>query len=225
VLRRDLAEGELNVSTGQKLIYTPDQLGSVRDVLDATTGNLVQSYDYTPYGAVARSNGSTPTDYQYAGLFAHPQSGLNFGTYRVQDGVTGRFLNRDLVRELAGPNLYSYVMANPVNWIDPLGLWPFGAPRSGFNFMGAHVPSYETVISQLSQALIKSGVCNSKGQADTIAKDIVDAIGWGDLGTAQSINNALNNGTPLTPGQLSSAKKFINQLPTGDQGPLNRLFH
>ena len=38
VLRRDMAEGELNVNTQQKLIYMPDQLGSVRDVLDGTTG-------------------------------------------------------------------------------------------------------------------------------------------------------------------------------------------
>jgi hypothetical protein len=38
VLKRDLPEGEYNASSGQKLVYMPDQLGSVRDVLDATTG-------------------------------------------------------------------------------------------------------------------------------------------------------------------------------------------
>ena len=122
VLRRDLAEGEYNVSTGQKLIYTTDQLGSVRDVLDGTTGNLIQSYDYSPYGAVARSNGSTQTDYSYGGLFYHQASGLNFAKYRVLDGVTGRWINRDPIREAAGPNLYAYVGANPLNEIDPSGL-------------------------------------------------------------------------------------------------------
>lgn len=124
MLRRDLPEGELNVSTSQKLIYMPDQLGSVRDVLDGDTGSLVQSYDYTPYGGVARSNGSTPTDYQYAGLFVHPQSGLSIATYRVQDGTTGRWLNRDLIKEIAGLNLYAYVTANPANYTDRLGLTP-----------------------------------------------------------------------------------------------------
>ena len=39
-IRRDLPEGEYNVSTGQMLVYMPDQLDSVRDVLDASTGNL-----------------------------------------------------------------------------------------------------------------------------------------------------------------------------------------
>ena len=122
VLKRDLPEGEYNVSTGQKLIYMPDQLGSVRDVLDATNGNLVQSYDYSPYGAVARSSGSTPTDYQYARLFGHPASLLNLSATRSQDGVTGRWQNRDRLKEVAGPNLYGYVKANPTNWIDQLGL-------------------------------------------------------------------------------------------------------
>ena len=127
VLRRDLTEGEYNVSSGQKLVYMPDQLASARDVIDASTGNLVQSYDYTPYGAVARSNGSTPTDYQYAGLFYHQASGLNFGTYRVQDGNTGRWLNRDPIKEYGGLSLYSYG-ASPIMGVDPYGLlqFPFG---------------------------------------------------------------------------------------------------
>jgi RHS repeat-associated protein len=121
-IRRDLPEGEYNVSSGQMLVYMPDQLGSVRDVLDASTGNLVESYDYTPYGAVARSNGSTPTDYQFAGLFAHPASGLNLSATRAQDGVTGRWLNRDPIREIGSINLYAYVKANPIMGIDPMGL-------------------------------------------------------------------------------------------------------
>jgi RHS repeat-associated protein len=122
VLRRDLAEGELNVSTSQKLVYMTDQIGSARDVLDATTGNLVQSYDYTPYGAVARSNGSTPTDYQYAGLMYHSASGLLMSATRFFDPVTGRWINRDPIREDAGPNLYAYTDANPIMWTDEEGL-------------------------------------------------------------------------------------------------------
>jgi RHS repeat-associated protein len=122
VLRRDLDEGEYNVSTGQKLIYMTDQLGSVRDVLGAASGSRVQSYDYTPYGGVARTNGSAPMDYEYAGLFKHPASTLNLSATRPQDGGTGRWLNRDPIREAGGVNLYGYVGANTINGIDPWGL-------------------------------------------------------------------------------------------------------
>lgn len=121
-IRRDLDEGEYNVSSGQKLIYMPDQLWSVRDVLDGTTGSLVQSYDFNPYGSQNRASGSTPTDYRFAGLFLHTQSALNFATYRAQDGGTGRFINRDPTRESGGIDLYAYVGADPINEFDPYGL-------------------------------------------------------------------------------------------------------
>ena len=122
VFKRDLTEGEYNFSSGQKLVYMPDQLRSVRDVIDASTGSLVQSFDYSPYGGIARSNGSTPLDYRYAGLFYHPTSGLNLATYRAQDGATGRWINRDPIRDAGGINLYAYSGAAPVWNIDTDGL-------------------------------------------------------------------------------------------------------
>jgi RHS repeat-associated protein len=122
VLRRDLDEGEFNVTTSQKLIYMPDQLGSVRDVLDGTSGTLVQSYDFNPYGSQNRASGAVPTDYRFAGLFLHTVSGLNLAKYRAQDGGTGRFISRDPIRELGGIDLYAYGLASPTNLIDPDGL-------------------------------------------------------------------------------------------------------
>ena len=123
VTRRDYAEGEQNVTTGQKLIYMQDQLGSVRDVIDGTSGALVAAYDYGPYGNVTRSWGTVTTDYQYAGLYAHVKSGLMLATYRALDPNTGRWINRDPIRERGGINLYSYSGGNPENRIDPLGLY------------------------------------------------------------------------------------------------------
>ncbi len=129
VLRRDMAEGELNVNTQQKLIYMPDQLGSVRDVLDGTTGSLVDAYDFAPYGSNDRSYGTTsPTDYRFAGLLLHTASGLNLGTYRALDGVTGRFINRDPLGFKGGIKLYVYTGSNPINRFDPLGLCPPQVP-------------------------------------------------------------------------------------------------
>jgi len=121
VLKRILPEGEFTVTGATKLVYMQDQLGSVRDVIDATTGTRVKSYDYTAYGKVARNNGTGDTDYRYAGLWYHPQSTLNLAKYRAQDGATGRWINRDPIREAGGINLYGYVGANPLNKLDPVG--------------------------------------------------------------------------------------------------------
>ena len=122
VLKRYMREGEYSLASGQKLVYMPDQLGSVRDVLDATTGTRVASYDYAPYGAVTQTSVSNGVDYQYAGLFYHASSGLNLATYRAMDGVTGRWLNRDPIKEFGGINVYAYVAGNPENWSDSNGL-------------------------------------------------------------------------------------------------------
>lgn len=135
-IRRDLAEGEYNVSTSQKLVYMPDQLGSVRDVIDATTGTRVASYDYLPYGATARSSVTNGTDYQYAGLFAHAASGLNLATFRAQDGNTGRWTNRDPNGESGGINLYAYVEANTISNIDIVGLQSITFPRISIPTLG-----------------------------------------------------------------------------------------
>jgi RHS repeat-associated protein len=153
-LRRDLAEGEYDVSGSRQLVYMPDQLGSVRDVLDAATGSLVQSYDYTPYGAVARANGSTPTDYQFAGLFNHPASGLNLSATRPMDGVTGRWLNRDTIREAGGINLFAYAGANPVRWVDPSGK---AICPSDFEQLGGGVPIFVPTAKGASQFIFPNG--------------------------------------------------------------------
>jgi RHS repeat-associated protein len=122
VLRRHLAEGELDVPNGEPLIYMPDQLGSVRDVLEGATGVLLDAYDYAPYGSFDHSFGYTPTDYHFAGLLYHSASGLNLGTYRALDGVTGRFINRDPIGFMGGINFYEYTRSNPINGMDALGL-------------------------------------------------------------------------------------------------------
>jgi len=127
VLRRDLDEGEFNIVSGQRLVYMPDQLGSARDVLDATTGALAEATDYSPYGAITQTFGTTPTDYQYATLFNHSASGLNLATYRAIDGVTGRFISRDPAKETGGMNLYAYVEGNPIVALDWSGLAGRGA--------------------------------------------------------------------------------------------------
>jgi RHS repeat-associated protein len=58
----------------------------------------------------------------------HAQSGLYLTMYRVYDPQTGRWLSKDPIEEEGGFNLYAYVEGDPLNYIDPLGLWGFGDP-------------------------------------------------------------------------------------------------
>jgi RHS repeat-associated protein len=114
-------EGFNNLSTGAKDIFMPDQLESTRDVLNVATGALLQSYDYTPYGSIARQTVAPTVNYLYGNLWLDPTSSLNLSATRPMDGITGRWLTKDPMREFAGPNLYGYVGANPINRVDPSG--------------------------------------------------------------------------------------------------------
>jgi RHS repeat-associated protein len=158
VVRRDLPEGEYNASTSQKLVYMPDQLGSVRDVIDATAGNLVASYDFTPYGAVARSNVTDGTDFQYAALFQHPQSTLNLATYRAQDGATGRWINRDPITETGGIDLYGYVNASPTGHLDSSGLCTDPAYKERCASWQRSVANIQASINRREADILNNGV-------------------------------------------------------------------
>ena len=161
VLRRHSGEGEYNNSTSQLLIYMPDQLNSVRDVLDGSTGTLQQSYDYTPYGAVARSNGSKPTDYEFAGLFYHPASTLNLGDARAMDGSTGRWLNRDPIREASNANLYAYAGANTINRTDPSGLMATCLPGQDIGNPQCQIQAGAAGPAQLAASYLTPAASNS----------------------------------------------------------------
>jgi RHS repeat-associated protein len=122
--RRYFATGEYVYADGatpaKKYVYFQDQLGSMRDLVDADTGARVGALDYTPYGQVRDSYGVLP-DYRYAGLFWVGEVGLNASATRFYDGSTMRWMTRDWIREAGGINGYGYVGGNPVNAIDPLG--------------------------------------------------------------------------------------------------------
>jgi RHS repeat-associated protein len=133
-------EGEVDYASGTQLYYGPDRLGSVRAAANGQSSAL-QFYDYDPYGNPLQTPAGGPlTDFRYAGMFYHADSGLYLTQYRAYDPRTARWLSRDPVVErtaltnarsgvprpplMSAANLYAYVGNNPVNNIDPLGLFP-----------------------------------------------------------------------------------------------------
>jgi len=120
--RRYLAEGEAGLTDTTRLYYSVDQLGSVRDALDATSGRSAAHFDYDWYGERLGSRMTVATDFRFAGLFLHQPSGLDLSATRAYDPATGTWLSRDPIGEAGGVNLYAYVGGNPVSRFDPLGL-------------------------------------------------------------------------------------------------------
>jgi RHS repeat-associated protein len=142
VVRRYFAEGEQRLHRERgEYYYTRDQLGNIREVTDGA-GALQARYDYDPYGKRTKLAGSRDFDFGYTGYFHHERSGLDFALYRVYHPRLGRWLNPDPIAERGGLNLYEYAGNNPVNAIDPTGLFKVYGNWCGPDWTGRRRESY-----------------------------------------------------------------------------------
>ncbi len=120
-LRRYTLEGEYDNVSNARQLYLRDHQGSVRDMIQLSSGTRIGAVDYTPYGDQRATDGIQP-HYQYAGLIWDGQAALFGSATRFYDARSARWLSRDWIREAGGSNLYAYVGGNPIMRIDPMGL-------------------------------------------------------------------------------------------------------
>jgi len=99
-----------------------DHLGSVRLVVDASTGAVAQRLDYDEYGVVLMDSAPGFQPFGFAGGIYDPQTKLvRFGA-RDYDAQVGRWTSKDPIRfDGADTNLYGYVLDDPVNRVDTSG--------------------------------------------------------------------------------------------------------
>jgi len=107
--------------SGTNYYYTADHITSIREMTDAS-GVIRAQYAYDPYGKVSTLQNNQNSDFQYAGYYFHAPSALSLTLTRSYDASLGRFLNRDLIEEVGGTNLYQYALNSPLINIDPSGL-------------------------------------------------------------------------------------------------------
>ncbi len=112
-----------DAGTGTQAYYDFDAIGNTRE-LTGTTGNILNSYDYTPFGILLTQQESISNIFQYVGRFGVIADGnsINFMRNRYYATNIGRFVTEDPINIVGGVNLYTYCVNNPVNLIDPNGL-------------------------------------------------------------------------------------------------------
>ena len=99
-----------------------DHLGSVRLVVDVSSGTIVQEMVYDEWGNVLVDTNPGFTPFGFAGGIYDSDTGLvRFGA-RDYDPEVGRFTSKDPIGFRSGANFFVYVGNDPVNRIDPNGL-------------------------------------------------------------------------------------------------------
>jgi RHS repeat-associated protein len=101
-----------------------DHLGSVRQLVGSDGQvDLAQSYD--PFGVPFETSGSGESDFGYTGERWDSEAALLYLRARYYDPYLNRFISPDtIIPDFENPqslNRYSYVVNNPVRFVDPSG--------------------------------------------------------------------------------------------------------
>ncbi|OXU15449.1 RHS repeat-associated core domain-containing protein [Sedimentisphaera salicampi] len=140
--------------------YHTDALGSVA-AMSSSNGHIAETYRYTPYGRptiydaggqqITQSSIGNP--YMFTGRRYDAGTGLYYYRARMYSPKIGRFLQTDPLGYIDTINPYAYCANNPVNWIDPFGLFhfrerPLDSPVGPFLFFIA--PIFSPVLDPLN---------------------------------------------------------------------------
>jgi RHS repeat-associated protein len=152
-----------------------DQVNSVRLVINAATGAIVQRLDYDSFGNVLHDSNPGFQPFGFAGGLYEPLTGLvRFGR-RDYEPATGRWTTKDPLGFSGGsPNLYAYIRNRPIDSQDPKGLDPDQSDESTRLYAGVVV--FDEGIHE------GIGIVYSDGQVDRFDKKCGDGGMFGGFG-------------------------------------------
>ena len=123
---------EIQRGDGTDYFLHADGLGSIMAVT-SSTGGPVERGEYEAYGSpvfidvraspTIEAQSFTGSPYAFTARPFDPETGLYYNNSRYRDPVTGGFISPDPLGVIEGGDvdIYSYVLDQPTNWVDPNG--------------------------------------------------------------------------------------------------------
>jgi RHS repeat-associated protein len=174
--------------------YHADGNGNITCLMD-TNQTVVASYHYDPYGVLLWQDGTNAVGYDNVYRFSskevHLNSGMYYYGYRFYDPNLQRWPNRDpfmepgfdvararrniqhfgasreFAEQIEGPNLYEFVMNDPISNGDPFGLifMPPQPPKPGLQHGGCQATCSNGDTATFGAAWYGNPASNADGQA------------------------------------------------------------
>jgi len=114
-------------SSGNVLYYFQDRIGTTR-AITTSAGVVCYNADFLPFGTEQALVNSCAQNYKFTGYERDSETGLDYAFFRYYNSRLGRFMSADPLEGSVGEpqslNRYAYVLNNPCNLADPLGLDP-----------------------------------------------------------------------------------------------------
>ena len=203
---------EYIVQGGVTYRLVTDQVGSVRLVVNASTGAIAERIDYDEFGVVLADSAPGFQPFGFGGGMYDRDTGLvRFGA-RDYDSRTGRWAAKEPLGFRGSLNFYQYVDGDPVNFQDPTGLAKVGDVVF-FNWSGVAHPQHAAIVTEVDGDGNPTHAFG--GWEDTMTFHEVDlnsynggiaakVIGTGDMTGLNSLSlsdfEAVWNGTAVAPG-------------------------
>jgi RHS repeat-associated protein len=117
--------GNVHCTSSTIYYYHNDHLGTPQKMTNSS-GAVVWAADYLPFGQANIIIENVVNNLRFAGQYYDQETGLHYNYHRYYDPTLGRYLRADPVGFAEGVDLYTYVASNPINRLDPKGLFGIG---------------------------------------------------------------------------------------------------
>jgi RHS repeat-associated protein len=115
--------------------YHNDHLGTPCFLTDEA-GSIVWRREQTPFGVTSYERGTTTENLRFPGQYFDAETGQCDNLFRTYNPELARYIEADPMGQSGGINVYPYTGGDPMNYVDPWGLyWEYVQSTGQLNYV------------------------------------------------------------------------------------------